>query len=111
MTVDILLNTIELIRDSDKHIKTIYLNGGCYKFYLVLETIVDHDCMPMINEERNHIVLKYKNRFFDITGEVFGEFNMLSEKDETLVESWNFSNSRVLTTDCSVCHNPIQVAE
>ena len=108
-TIDI-LTLINSIRQSDKYIKTIYTNGGCFQFYLVLQSIFG-GCEPCINKDQNHVIARYKGKFYDITGEVTeGEYNSMTIEQLRMCEKWSFSKSRALVTGrCQHCDEPVIV--
>ena len=70
--MDILL-FITILRESDRYIETIYLNGGCYQFHLILKTFFS-DCVAYINKDKDHVITLYKGNYYDITGIVDGTY-------------------------------------
>ena len=107
--VDI-LTFINSIRESDRYIKTIYLNGGCFQFYVLLQ-IIFGGCEPLINEDENHVVTRYKGKIYDITGEIKeGRYNSMTVEQLRMCEKWSFSKSRALITGrCQYCDEPIVI--
>jgi len=101
---------IKIIRNTDVYIKDIYISGGCYQFYLLLKQIYP-GCKPYINKEKDHIITKYYDKFYDITGEVSGDnFTSLSQVDYELVNQWSFAKNKALSIGrCKYCKEPILV--
>ena len=105
MTIKNFLNLL----NSDKYIETIYLNGNCYKLYLLLNKLFPGS-KPYINKEKNHIVTKFKNKFYDITGEVNGEFHELNKNDLENVIKWSFYKNNCLSImECPFCEEQILI--
>ena len=109
-----ILTVINSLRESDKYIKTIFLEGGCYQFHLFLKALFP-ECMAMINEERDHVITHYQGKYYDITGEVKNvsvgyDFNYLTLSNISLVESWSFSGNKILSLgECQYCEEPILI--
>jgi len=66
MTPDII---IKRIRDSYIHSTTIYTQGGCYQFYLILKEIFPQS-ICWYDSIVGHIITEIDGKFYDITGEV-----------------------------------------
>lgn len=69
-------------------------------------------CTPYISKEKNHIVTKYKGRFYDIDGEVkcMEGYTKLSIEELPMVEGWSFRRNKLLTlTECPACDEPFVV--
>lgn len=97
---------ITTIRNSDGYIKAIYEQGGCYQFYLILKTVFP-DAIPLMNHGKNHIVTQIDDAFFDITGEVFGDYFEMNEVDFEVAKSWSFSKNYALSSGvCEFCGEP-----
>jgi len=79
-----ILTFIEELRNTDGYIRYIYTEGGCYRFHLLLKKMYK-GCTPYISKEKNHIVSRYKGRFYDIDGEVksIEGFTKLSPQENT----------------------------
>ena len=103
-----MLRFISAIRETDKYIEMIYLNGACYQLYLLLNKYCD--CEPLINAEKNHVVIKFKDKLFDITGEVRGEYQPMSEEEIEMASKWSFYKTKVIEIgECQVCEEPILI--
>jgi hypothetical protein len=65
----------------------------------------------LINEERDHVVTLLNDYCYDITGKVESKgYRELSTEDLSLVESWSFSRTRLLSMgECSYCEEPLIV--
>ena len=65
---------ISLIRDSFVGSQQVYTNGSCYHFYLILKNIYSSaKCWY----DESHIVTEIDGKFYDITGEVQKNSNLL----------------------------------
>lgn len=103
-----LLKFINGIRQTDRYIEMIYLNGACYQFHLLLKKYVE--CEPMINTDKNHVVSKFHGKLFDITGEVNGEYIHMTKKDIEIASKWSFHRTMMIQIgECQVCEEPIVV--
>jgi hypothetical protein len=72
----------------------------------MLKRIVD--CEPMINEDKNHVVSKLGEKLFDITGEVTGNYTIMSDSDILIAEKWSFHRTKMIQLgECLVCEEPI----
>lgn len=104
-----MLFLIECIRKTDQYISDIYLNGGCYKFHLMLKKFAP-ECEARITKEKNHIVTFYEGNYFDITGIVEGDFKPLNEDEIKMASKWSFAKNNALQiSECPVCEEPIVV--
>lgn len=103
-------NFINTLRDSDAYIKTIYLNGGCYQFYLLLNLLFC-GCEAYITADKKHIVTKYKGKYYDVEGEFTDEVVTKITNDERLLaETWGFSKDyKLLISECPFCEEPITI--
>lgn len=100
-----LLEFIEIIRESDDYISSIYMNGGCYQFHLILSKYLGRDCYPLINKERNHVVTNFKGTSYDVMGLASGSYSRMNVDDLSLAKTWRFSKTKALTTECESCGN------
>ena len=71
------LEFISLVRESFVGSKIIYTEGSCYRFYEILKFVFPK-AKPYILKE-DHIVIKIEDKFYDITGEVFGDFKLFDK--------------------------------
>ncbi len=93
---------ITSLRNTDIYIEKIYLNGGCYQFYLFLKSIY-LDAAPYINAEKNHIATKIGEHLYDITGRVTEEMYPLTARDEEDCKCWSFWKFNWLYKECPHC--------
>ena len=103
------LKIITALRESDKYIEVIYMNGGCYQFHLFLKSIFTY-AQPYIKE--SHVITRIGGWYFDIKGYVpnYDHYRRLEESDMALVESWSFAEHNTLKlTECSNCEEPFTV--
>jgi len=108
-SVDDMLRFINALRQTDKYISDIYLNGACYQFHLMLKKFAP-ECEARITKEKNHIVTYFKGRYFDITGIVEGHFEPLNNYEIDMASKWSFVKNKALQIgECPVCGEPIVV--
>ena len=104
-----MLFLIDSIRETDRYIADIYLNGGCYQFHLMLKKFAP-ECEARITKDRNHIVTYFRGKCFDITGIVEGQFESLNHYEIEMAAKWSFAKNKVLQIcECPVCEEPIVV--
>lgn len=61
---------IKLLRNSEPDkLKEIYTFGACYKLFLLLKYVFP-DAKAYFNKEKNHIITKIGDCFYDINGKV-----------------------------------------
>lgn len=102
-----MLFLIDSIRETDRYIADIYLNGGCYQFHLMLKKFAP-ESEARITKERNHIVTYFKGNHFDITGIVEGQFEQLNNYEIDMASKWSFAKNKALQIcECPVCEEPI----
>lgn len=65
---------IATIRDSFIGSQQVYTEGSCYHFYLILKNVFP-DAKPYYDQD--HIITEIDGKFYDITGEVIKNSNML----------------------------------
>ncbi len=99
---------INSLRKTDMYIEHIYLQGGCYKFHLLLSKLFK-GCEPYITKNENHIVTKYKNKFYDIRGIVNNPDVRPLRKDEIKrVSKWSFQKHNLIQLhECPNCEEPL----
>lgn len=108
-SIDGMLFLIDSIRETDRYITDIYLNGGCYQFHLMLKKFAP-ESEARITKERNHIVTYFKGKHFDITGIVEGQFEQLNNYEIDMASKWSFAKNKALQIcECPVCEEPIVV--
>lgn len=104
-----MLFLIDSIRETDQYISDIYLNGGCYRFHLMLKKFAP-ECEARITKEKNHIVTYFKGKHFDISGVVEGQFEQLNNYEFEMASKWSFAKNKALQIcECPVCEEPIVV--
>jgi len=104
-----ILNFINTLRMSDKYIESIYTQGGCYQFYLVLKSIFP-ESIPFFNSKKDHIVTKIDDIYYDIKGVYTGATLSVLESDMKEVKSWSFSRTMFLSVkECPQCEEPMLI--
>lgn len=103
--IQILINNL---RNSDEYIKDIYLQGGCYRFYKLIKTLL-LSAVPYKNKENTHVVSFFENSYYDITGKVFEDFTPLLPHEEEEAKKWSFKKHRILNlSECEYCGEPFK---
>lgn len=98
---------ITALRESDDYMETIFTQGGCYKFALMLQKLFPDGEIYM--ELQDHAVYYYKGEYWDITGRVTGlTLHKPNYEDIEIMEKWGFAEHNYLTLgSCSHCDEPI----
>lgn len=105
------LDIINNLRDADYYMQIIFMQGACYKFHLFLKSLFPNS-IPLINAEKDHIVTLINDSMYDITGEVQGAYQPLSDDDLKLVDGWTFAGNKLISLgECSCCEEPIVVVK
>ena len=102
---------VNSLRKTDRYIEIIFTQGGCYQFHLFLKNIFP-DAIPFIHQNKDHIISKIGNKFFDITGfvENENEYSPLKKSELEIVEKWSFSRTHLLQLkECPFCEEPLVV--
>lgn len=99
---------IDSLRETDFYIEHIYLQGGCYQFHLLLAKLFK-GCEPYINKSENHIITKYRGKFYDIKGIVSGDqFRPLRKDEISRVSKWSFKDHNLIQlNECPNCEEPL----
>lgn len=105
-----MLRFINTIRQTDKYIEMIYMNGACYQFHLLLKTFF-HESKPYISKEKDHVITRYSGKYYDITGEVSGNwYTPMTESEIDMASAWSFHKTKVIQIgECPHCEEPIVV--
>lgn len=104
-----ILKFIDSLRNTDEYIHHIYSKGGCYRFHLLLSKMYKNTT-PYISGTKDHIITRYRGKFYDIFGEVDNQdgFTRLTEKEIPFVESWSFrKNNMLVLKECPYCEEPL----
>jgi len=103
------LEFIKNLRNTDPYIKTIFTNGGCYKFANFLKTIFK-DAELVINTEKDHVGVLIDGVVYDINGVADWNFTHMTNADLEMAEKWSFAKKMMLQIgECSFCEEPIVV--
>lgn len=106
-----ILSFIDELRNTDGYIRHIYTKGGCYKFHILLSKMYK-GCTPYINGTNDHIITRYKGKFYDVYGEVdcLDGYRKLHVNEIPMVSRWSFHmNNLLVLKDCPHCDEPIIV--
>ena len=108
------LKSITTIRESFVGSEIVFTNGSCYKFYQILRLV--HPVKPYY--ANGHIVCELNGFFYDITGEVKGDFVLFDENFyadfemgityENIVN--NRFNGHIDFIQCPNCDETIKIA-
>ena len=108
-----ILTFIDELRETDEYIRHIYTQGSCYKFHVLLSKLYP-GARPYINERKNHIITKYKGKYYDIDGLVTNQdgYTRITTEENTMVKNWSFyKNNLLLLTECPNCDEPLVYIE
>lgn len=100
---------IDRLRETDKAMSSIFTQGGCYQFYLFLKYLYP-EIQGYIKDE-NHVIMKYRLKFYDITGEINANNSRpLCEADKETLSRWSFSRTHFLSIgECPHCDEPLLI--
>ena len=104
---------IENLRNTDLYIKEIYTKGGCFQFYVFLSKMFE-GCTPFINSKKNHIITRYKSKFYDINEliEDGSDFKKLKDEEIPLVARWScWKNNILYLEECEECGSPFELRD
>lgn len=105
------LQLISNLRDTDYYMQVIFTQGACYKFHLFLKSLFPNS-IALINSDKDHIVTLIYGSMYDITGEVQGDYEPLSDDDLKAAERWTFAGNKLISLgECSHCEEPIIVVK
>jgi hypothetical protein len=106
-----IVDFIDELRNSDEYIKHIYMKGSCYKFHILLSKMYK-GTIPYISQSNDHIVTRYKGKYYDIFGTVdcLDGYRKLRDEEIPMVSRWSFyMNNLLVLKDCPHCDEPIIV--
>jgi arginyl-tRNA synthetase len=103
------LEFIDTLRQSDRYIESIYLQGGCYQFYKILKSLFP-TASPYFNSKKDHVVTKIDDIYYDIRGIYEGEVIPVKQEDLQELEGWSFSRTMALSLgECRHCEEPLLI--
>lgn len=79
---------IKVIRESFPDASIIYQWGACYGFYLILKHNFPSAIAYFSDKDKDHILTKIGDRFYDITGEYDYETKEVIKLTKTEHERW-----------------------
>jgi hypothetical protein len=105
------LEFIDVLRNSDRYIETIYMNGGCYQFHLVLKALYPEAIPKMVNMGGNckgcdHVITQIGEKYYDIGGE-FPILNYELYDIDDKVTRWSFWKNNGFCAECPKCEEPV----
>ena len=104
-----ILDFIDTLRNSDGYIRHIYSEGGCYQFHLLLSKMYKN-CTPYISGAKNHIITRYRGKYYDIFGTVdcLDGYTKLTIDEIVMVSQWSFRKNNLIKLDeCPHCEEPL----
>ena len=106
MTID---KFIDELRSTDGYIHHIFTKGGCYRFHILLSKMYK-GCTPYISGTNDHIITRYKGKFYDVYGIVdcLDGYRKLSIEEIPMVEKCSFrKNNLIVLDECPHCEEPL----
>jgi hypothetical protein len=111
---DKVLESITTIRESFVGSEIVFKSGSCYRFYEILKLI--HPVTPYY--EDGHVVCKLNDHFYDITGEVKGEFVLFDNSFKVDIKTGiiydditnNRFNGNIDFVQCPNCDDVFKIA-
>ncbi|WP_417733140.1 hypothetical protein [Rosistilla oblonga] len=102
-----LISLIGSIRETDRYIETIFMNGGCYRFHLFIKSLYP-DAVPVKNKPFDHVGSLVDGTCYDINGIVDWDYFAMSDDDIKTAAAWSFGRDSFLTDgECAACGEPI----
>ena len=102
---------ISSLRNSDEFISTIFSQGSCYKFAILLKRMYGGEIV--INNEKDHAALLIDGEYYDIGNGIDGILDRytIPTKDEIeMMRSWSFAKNYLLSVgECEFCEEQIIV--
>lgn len=100
---------IEALRETDPYIETIFMEGGCYRFHLMLKRFWPY-ARPVITFDEGHVGTMIDGKVYDITGISVEPFRDMTESEKRAAAQWNFADQQMLKiSECPACHEPIVI--
>ena len=98
---------ITALRNSDKYIEMIYMNGGCYQFHLLLKELYPQGtphAVKLGNHTKNadHIITEIDGMYYDIRGTFDIEKHPVMPVPAEAKE-WSFYMNNGLCAECPNC--------
>ena len=101
---------IAAMRNADDYMEHIFMQGGCFQFYVILKTVFA-DAKPMMNKAENHVATRIGQHLYDINGKLSAkeaaEFTDMTESQFQTALDWRFSKHMMLAGgECIACGEP-----
>lgn len=100
---------IRLLRETDAAIVTVFKNGACYQFALLLQSLYPHGHL-VINTERDHVAYLHGAHVYDIDGAQPNstEWHIMDYKHIEMASGWSFSRNKMIQIgECPICDEPL----
>ena len=105
---------ISALRESDQYIEIIFMNGGCFQFFLLLQKFFP-DAEPYVEKfHRGHVVSMIDGEMYDVRGrlEYWKQETYVPLIGKELLDAgkWSFHKHNLLKiTECPACEEPMTV--
>lgn len=109
------LEFITRLRETDPIIKIIYMQGGCYQFYKLLDSMFE-GATPYKTKIHtqgifDHVITCIDNKYYDIDGLVdlgcFCDIEEPNDKDIEIMKKWSYSKKYSRDIQCPNCNEPV----
>lgn len=96
-------NFIACIRNIDPMLSFIFKNGACYRFAKYIKAHYPSSLL-YISDEDQHVIVKYKNAYYDIDGKRSGDgYRIMSVEDMNKCADWSFYKNFFAGKECPNC--------
>lgn len=85
-----IIQFIQTIRDSFIGSVTVFTQGSCFQFHQILSEIFDNYEVQPYQDKHLHVVSRIEGKYYDITGEVKGDFTELDPQEITRYQNNKF---------------------
>lgn len=101
---------LKTLQESDHYMQYIFTQGSCYQLYKILKLIYP-TAEAYFNLSKQHVLIKYEGKFYDILGEYYINVQDLipfTESDHEMANNWSFYRNNQLTSEeCPHCLEPL----
>ena len=105
-----IIKFIDALRLTDPYIRTIFTNGGCYKFALFLKHVYP-DGVLITNWNFDHVMLLIDGQGYDIYGDAGYEahnWHVMTQREKEAARKWSFAGQRMVQIgECPACDEPL----
>lgn len=102
-----IIEFIRCLRETDPYISVIYLNGGCYIFYLLLKSLYP-DAQPVMSIDEDHVGALIDGAVYDIQGLAKWNYKCMDGDMIKIAQKWSFSKKAMIQLgECPICEEPL----